>query len=122
MTVLMSPLLRWRVGHEERLTAGANTRDLVLGALVSNERAGRLRAPLSPAEEEARRLGRQRLLLRMAYLHLSLMERRQARTAVVDAWREGAAVSGRSVGIFGGSLIPTSMLRGLHLLKQVLNG
>ncbi len=122
MTVLMSPLLRWRVGHEERLTAGANTRDLVLNALLSNERAGRLRAPLSPAEEEARRLGRQRLLLRMAYLHLSLMERRQARTAVVDAWREGAAVSGRSVGIFGGSLIPTSMLRGLHLLKQVLNG
>lgn len=122
MTVVMSPLLRWRVGHEERLTKGANTRALVLGALLSNERAGRLRAPLSAAEEEARRQGRQRLLLRMAYLHLSLFEQREARTAVMHAWREGAAVSGRSVGILGGSLLPTSMLRGLHLLKRVLNG
>jgi glycosyltransferase involved in cell wall biosynthesis len=121
MAVVMSPLLRWRVGHEERLTAGANTRDMVLNALLSNGRAGKLR-PLSAAEEEARRLGRQRLLLRMAYLHLSLMERREARTAVIDAWREGAALSGRSVGILGGSLVPTSMLRGLHLLKRVLNG
>ncbi len=122
MTAVMSPLLRWRVGHEERLTKGANTRELVLGALLSNERAGRLRAPLSAAEDEARREGRQRLLLRMAYLHLSLLEQREARTAVMHAWREGAAVSGRSVGILGGSLLPTSMLRGLHLLKQVLNG
>lgn len=122
MAVVMSPLLRWRVGHDDRLTAGANTRDMVRGGLLSNERAGRLRAPLSAAEEEARRRGRQRLLLRMAYLHLSLMEQREARDAVMHAWREGAAVSGRSVGILGGSLLPTSMLRGLHLLKRVLNG
>ncbi|HEV2149934.1 MAG TPA: glycosyltransferase family 2 protein [Longimicrobiaceae bacterium] len=122
MAAVMSPLLRWRVGHEERLTANANTRDLVRNALLSNERAARLRSPLSPEEERARRAGRQRLLLRLGYLHLSLMEQREARTAVRDAWRQGAAISRRSVGIYGGSLLPTSMLRGLHLLKRVLNG
>lgn len=121
-TVVMSPLLRWRVGHEERLTAKANTRDLVLNALVSIQRAAALRERLSPAEERAWRTGRQRLLLRAAYLHLSLFERAAARAAVVDAWREGAALSRRSVGIYGGSLLPTSMLRGLHFLKRVLNG
>lgn len=122
MTVVMSPLLRWRVGHEERLTASANTRDLVRNALLSNERAARLRAPLSPAEEAAWRAGRRRLLLRLAYLQLSLFDRRAARAAVLDAWRQGAAVDRRTVGIYGGSLLPTSMLRGLHLLKRVLNG
>lgn len=121
VVVVTSPLLRWRVGHGERLTAGANTLDLVRNAVLSNERAGRLRAPLSPAEEEARRTGRHRLLLRLAYLHLSLLEPRQARTAVARAWREGAALSGRSLGIYGGSLLPTSMLRGLHLVKRVLH-
>lgn len=122
MTVVTSPLLRWRVGHEERLTASANTRDLVLNGLLSNERAARLRTPLSAAEEAACRAGRRRLLLRLAYLQLSLFERRAARTAVVDAWRQGAAVDRRSVGIYGGSLLPTSMLRGLHFLKRALNG
>ncbi|HEX2191138.1 MAG TPA: glycosyltransferase family 2 protein [Longimicrobiaceae bacterium] len=122
VVVVTSPLLRWRVGHEERLTASANTRDLVRGALLSNERAARLRHPLPPGAERARRGARQRLLLRLAYLHLSLFERREARSAVLDAWRQGAALSRRSVGIYGTSLLPTSMLRGLHTIKKVLNG
>jgi glycosyltransferase involved in cell wall biosynthesis len=122
MVVVVSPLLHWRVGHEERLTASANTRDLVLNGLLSNERAARLRSPLAPGAAAAWRAGRQRLLLRLAYLQLSLLDRRAARTAVVDAWRQGAAVSRRSVGIYGGSLLPTTMLRGFHYLKRVLNG
>lgn len=122
MTVVMSPLLRWRVGHEERLTSNSNTRGLVRNAVLSGERAAALRAPLSPEEEGARRSGRQRLLLRLAYVHLSLFEHREARDAVSEAWREGAAVSTRSLGIYGASLLPTSMLRGLHLLKRAVRG
>jgi glycosyltransferase involved in cell wall biosynthesis len=119
MTAVMSPLLRWRVGHEERLTANANTRDLVLNALLSNERAAALRESLTKVEESARRLGRQRLLLRLGYLQLSLYESGAARGAVLGAWREGAAVSPRTVAVVAASLLPSVMLRGLHGLKRL---
>lgn len=118
--ILMSPLVQYRVAQEGSLTAGSNTPRLVENALESLERAARLRQPLSSGENAAYRSGRARLLLRLAYAHLSLLDTRSARAALADAWRNGLAWSPRAAAIGAASLLPASSLRRLHALKQEL--
>lgn len=118
--VVMTPLLRWRVGHGGRLTANENTVTMIEVALSSNERAQTLR-PLSPVEKRAARLGRERLHLRLAYVCLSDLDRHAARKAIRDAWREGAHVSFRSLALFGATLLPGGLLRALGRVKRMLH-
>lgn len=116
--IVMTPLTRYRVGEGSSLTSQSNTISLIKNALISVERAVHLRPFLSPAGQHAYTSGRQRLLLRLAYTHLSLLNRRSARATLTEARRTGAAISSRWLGIYAASLLPVFCLRGLHALKR----
>jgi GT2 family glycosyltransferase len=120
VAIILEPLVQWRVGLEDHNTAPRNTVPIVRNALISVDRAVALRRPPTPAAERAYRRGRRRLLLRLAYAHLSMVERAPARQAVVAAWRAGAGPSPRSLAIFAASFLPPGALRALHRLKQAV--
>ena len=122
VAIIMEPLVKWRVGLESHNTSPRNTVPLVRNALISVDRAVALRRPLTTAVEQAYRRGRRRLCLRLAYAHLSILERASARRSVVAAWKAGAGPSPRSLAIFMASLLPRGALRALHALKRVVRG
>jgi glycosyltransferase involved in cell wall biosynthesis len=118
VAIILEPLVKWRVGLDDHNTAPRNTVPIVRNALISVDRAVALRRPATAAVEQAYRRGQRRLLLRLAYAHLSMVERPLARQAVVAAWRAGAGPSPRSLAIFTASLLPGAALRGLHAVKR----
>jgi glycosyltransferase involved in cell wall biosynthesis len=118
VAMILEPLVKWRAGLGDQLTASRNMVPLVRNALISVDRAVALRRPLTSRVEQAHRRGRHRLLLRLAYAHLSDLERAAARDTVVAAWRAGAKPSPWSLAIFAASLLPPDALRGLHALKK----
>ena len=118
--IVMTPLFRYRVGHQVRLVASENIVRLIENAILSGEQAARIRGPLSGATLEAYRTGKQRLLLNLAYTRLSMFDRAGARAGVMRAWREGARPSARSLGVLASSLVPEWTLRGLHRLKRAI--
>lgn len=120
VAIIMEPLVQWRVGLEQHNTSPRNTVQLVRNALTSVDRAARLRAPLTTTAQRGYRRGRLRLLLRLAYAQLSVLERDAARQAVLAAWRSGEGPSPRSLAIFAASLLPRGALRALHRLKRML--
>jgi GT2 family glycosyltransferase len=122
VAIILEPLVKWRVGLEDHNTAPRNSVALIRNALISVDRAVALRRPLTAAVEQAHRRGRRRLLLRLAYAHLSVLERAAARRAVVVAWQAGAGPSPRSLAIFAASLLPAAALRALHTLKRIVTG
>jgi len=117
--MVMTPLFRWRRGPGETIVSSGNMERLVSTALLSLDRAVQLREPSARARAlyvESRR----RLLLRLAYIQLSNLDRKAARGSVRRAWAEGARVTPRALGIYGASLLPGPALRGLHRLKRGL--
>ena len=120
VAVVMSPLVRYRVGGQGSLTSTANTTRLIGNALTSLDRAAKLRGELSPSERQAYEEGRRSLLLRLAYAQLSVFERQAARDALAEAWRGGAGRSPKMLGIYLASLLPVEVLRGLHGVKRRL--
>lgn len=120
VVVAAAPLLRWRMGHEERLTATANTRVLVRNALESLSRAASLRQ-LAPAEAAAFAAGREYLLLHLAYVHLSLVERPEARQALHEAWQSGARRTVGARAVYAATLLPAPVLHGLYRLKRLIH-
>lgn len=118
VAVILEPLVQWRMGLDDQNTAPRNTVPIVRNALISVDRAVGLRQPPTVAVEQVYRRGRRRLLLRLAYAHLSMMDRSAARAAVVAAWRAGAAPSPQSLAIFAASLLPRAALRGLHAVRR----
>ena len=118
VAIVLTPLVGYRVAQAGSLTAGANVPVLIEQALRSLERAATLRTPLSPAEAEAYRAGRERLLLRLAYTRLSLLDGAGARQILREEWGRGLGPSRRALAIGAASLLPTALLRGLHALKQ----
>ncbi len=122
VAVVMSPLVRYRVGGQGSLTSSTNTTRLIRNALTSLDRAARLRPELSPSEQRAYEAGRQSLLLRLAYTQLSVLEREAARATVAEVWRRGGGVgrTPRGLAIYAASLLPVALLRRLHSLKRGL--
>jgi glycosyltransferase involved in cell wall biosynthesis len=118
LAVIQEPLVKWRAGLDDHLVSPRNTLSLIRNALTSVDRAATLRRPRTASVERAYRRGRRRLLLRLAYAHLSELERARARRAVLAAWRSGARPSPRSLAIFAASLLPSPALRALHTLKR----
>ena len=117
--IVMTPLFRWRRGPGETIVSSANMEQLVRNALLSVDRAAQLRRLSSTAQTryvESRR----RLLLRLAYIELSNLNRAAARHTIRRAWAEGASVTPKALGIYGASLLPGAALRGLHQLKRRL--
>lgn len=117
--IVMTPLIGRRVAEYESLIAPHRTAELVGNALLSVDRAARLR-PLSEREAVAHRQGRQRLLIRLAYAHLTELETVEARRTVLRAWREGVRIRFRSAAILLLSFLPRFVLRGLHALKRTV--
>lgn len=118
--MVMTPLVGYRVAQQGSLTNSANTPRLIHNALTSLNRAAAARERLSPSEREAFEQGRRRLLFRLAYAELSLLNRAAAREAVVSSWRAGADRTPRSLAIYAASLLPVPVLRGLHSVKRGL--
>lgn len=119
VAVVQSPLVRYRTGQDGALTASQNTSSLVANALVSIDRAARLRPELSSQAARWYRLGRRSLLLRLAYSQLSVLDRQGARTAALAAWRLSRRRALRPAFIYSASWLPTAILRGLHAVKRV---
>ena len=117
--VLMSPLVRYRSPHAGSLSSPARAVALVEGALVSLERAARLRSPLSPAEREAHDRGRDRLLRRLAYAHLSNLEPASARESLAGLSR-GSRGQREALVLAALGWFPRPALRGLRAVKRLV--
>ncbi|HSY84814.1 MAG TPA: glycosyltransferase family 2 protein [Gemmatimonadaceae bacterium] len=112
VVVLLARLVRYRVAQSGSLTSSANTQKLIANALLSLNHAATLRPP-TPSTRHALRVGSQSLLLRLAYARLSERDTRGARSAAAQAWAKP-----RAWGILAASLLPASVLGGLHQLKR----
>ncbi|MBA4155952.1 MAG: glycosyltransferase family 2 protein [Gemmatimonadetes bacterium] len=117
-SIVMSPLVGYRVAQSGSLTNPANTPRLIRNALTSLERAAALRPQLTPAEQAAYQRGRRRLLSTLAYAELSLLNGEAARQAQQAAWSTGAGRTPRSLVIYAATLLPVPLLRGLHGVKR----
>ena len=120
--IVMTPLFFWRRGQANTNVSSGNMTEIVQNALKSLDRAAALRGDLSPAAEVRYRDGRRRLLVRLAYIQLSNLDRLAARRTLRQAWAAGARISPKALGIYGASLLPGAALRGLHRLKQRIGG
>jgi glycosyltransferase involved in cell wall biosynthesis len=119
VAIVESSLVRYRINHGG-LTASRNNAELYSNALLSLDRATRLRPVLSRVARDSYRKGRTTLLLRLGYHRLTELDRAGARAAALQAWRTWGRPSVRSALLFGASLLPVRMLRGLHALKRAL--
>ncbi|HEU5218765.1 MAG TPA: glycosyltransferase [Gemmatimonadales bacterium] len=122
VALVTAPLVQYRTGGTGTLTSPSNTVKLVENALLSLDRAAVRRGALQGAALASYRAGRARLLDRLAYAQLSMLNGTAARAAVLRAWREGSNRSPRSVMLVLLSLVPAGGLRGLHALKRKLRG
>lgn len=118
--VVTSPLVRYQQSDGDSLTSSANTPRLVENALLSLDRAIGLRSDLAPEVREAYRTGRERLLLKLAYARLSMLDGSAARDAIRRAWKAGAGRSPRALGLYVAGSLPTSALRALHAAKRAV--
>jgi hypothetical protein len=114
----MAPLFQWRVGHGQSNTSPLNTISLIENALESIDRALRLREPAAPSVAAAFLAGRRKLLVRLAYARLTVLDRVGAIAAVREARRIGAPEKGRLAGIHALALLPSTVLAGLRTLKS----
>ena len=120
VAVIMTPLIGYRVDQYSSLIAPENVVTLVETALLSVERASKLRSPLSASELTALTRGRQLLLIRLAYTHLAGFRRSDARKRAREAWQEGPGRSPKALAVYAASFLPVSGLRLLHMLKRSL--
>lgn len=119
VAVVMSPLLRWRVGQTVSLISSTNTGSLIRNALQSLERAAELRAPLDDRARGAYLAGRRSLLYRLAYWQLSVLDPAGARATLREAGRAGAGFSSpRWLGLRAVSWLPRSVLRRVYAIKR----
>jgi glycosyltransferase involved in cell wall biosynthesis len=122
VAVVMAPLVDYRVGHPSMITSGEGTLRLIENALVSLDRALRLRPSPAESTRAAYIEGRRRLQLHLAYARLSAFDGRGARRAVLEHARERGAVSAQGAAILLASLLPARVLRGMHRMKRGLRG
>lgn len=116
---LTEPLVEYRIGHPS-MNSTMDPVPFIQNALVSLDRAARLRAPLRDSERSAYRAGRRVLGLHLAYCRLSTLDRAGARAALREVWREEGIPSTPLLGILLASLLPPAALRALHRAKRSL--
>ena len=118
--IVMTPLMTWRRGQANTLMGGHNIVPLVRNAITSLDRALRLRGE---PDESLRRLhaaSRGRLVLRLAYGQITMLDRSGARATLAEARQRGARLGPRGAVISALSLLPAGVLRGLHAAKRAL--
>jgi len=119
LAIVMTPLTRYRVGHAVSLISSANMVRLIENAIMSSERAIKLRSHLSDAEKKAITSGRSKLLFRLAYTRLTILDKVGARTAIRKAWEQEATLDGASFGIYLATYLPGALLR---LFRNIRRG
>lgn len=118
--VIMTPLVRWRVGDHASLVSPANLERLVENALRSLDRALDLRPDAPSSVRQAYARGRRKQWERLAYLRLSDLRTRDAREVVRAARLRGVGMTRRMRAIELLSYLPVSLLRVLHGVKRRL--
>ena len=116
--IIMTPLIRVRRGHDS-IISSKNTVRLIRNALISVDRAAASRQQLTAVEKVAYIEGKQRLLTRLAWAHLTNLEGKEARNAIsqmAHPFRRRL----RIVMIYLASFLPAQILRLLHRSKRLL--
>ncbi|HUS87813.1 MAG TPA: glycosyltransferase family 2 protein [Desulfosporosinus sp.] len=116
--IVMTPLIRVRRGHVS-LISPINTIQLIQNTLISIDRAVSSRQTLTTSEQFAYVEGKQRLLSRLAWAHLTNFDGGKARkiiSTLTPPWRRSI----RIMTIYTASFLPAPILRYLHKLKQFL--
>jgi hypothetical protein len=117
VTIVMSPLSQYRVGHPS-LVAQKSER-LIANAILSADRAATLRPNLSLRERDALARGKRILRERLAYSRLAALDRNGVRAALRS--EDGRYFwSTRSAALILSSLLPPGLLTALHRAKRVL--
>ncbi len=119
VAIIMEPLVDYRVGHPSIMTG--DPLPFIHYTLRSIQEASTRRPLLTQAEQAAFKEGRRQLRMRLAYAHLSALDRLGARKALTEAWSEDRMVSGRFAAIVLASFLPEAVLRGLHRAKRTLS-
>jgi glycosyltransferase involved in cell wall biosynthesis len=114
---VLSPLTKWRVGHDGRITSPGNVIRLIEEAISSLHRAARLRQPLSTAEQRAYRAGLELQVRKLAYGYLSLCDGKASRSALRTGWEYGVGRTPGAAALYMASLLPATVLKGLARIK-----
>lgn len=117
--IIMTSLARWLIGTHESIVKPQNLITLMENAIVSLERAVTPRI-LNVEERQAYQLGLESLWLRLAYEHLSNLDRTDARRSLRSAFAAGVPKSRRAIGLWTASMLPLSFLRFLHGIKRLM--
>lgn len=118
VAILMAPLTDYRIGHPS-LVAQRKTEKLIGNAIISVERAAKLRAPASGKEKDAIAEGTRMLRVRLAYSRLADRDR----TGVRRALRSESGryiITPRSSVLLLSSFLPDAALRAMHWAKRSL--
>jgi GT2 family glycosyltransferase len=119
VVILEESLVGYRVGQAESLISPANTGKLIANALVSLERAAALR-PASAGQDAYVRRGRQALLRKLAWLHLTLGNGKAVRETLREAWQTGSPRHVRSLAVCAASFLPAGALAAARRAKAAL--
>jgi glycosyltransferase involved in cell wall biosynthesis len=118
--IVMTPLMVWRRGQQNTLVDGRNVAALRRNAITSLDRALVLRGEPDAELRGIHAASRRRLLLRLAYGQLSVLDREGARASVREARQWGVRWSVLAAAIAGLSYAPPAALRALHAAKRAL--
>lgn len=117
--IVMAPLLGYRVGLTDKNTSSKNTTSLIRNAIESVDRAARLPRGMTEQEGMAYRTGRRRLVSRLAYAQLSVIDRQGVRRTLSAASRDGTMpMKPDMLLLYASSLLPSSALRLAHGIKR----
>lgn len=118
VAIVMKQLASYRVGNVSLIQGPPIP--FIEDALESLDLALALRPQLTDAERAAFRSGRRRLLTRLAYARLSVLDLVKAREAVQEALADDQRPSPALLAMLMASFLPASVLRSLHSLKRAI--
>ena len=116
--IVMTPLIRVRLGHES-IISSKNTIRLTQNALISIDRAAERRTMLTAGEQTAYADGKQILLARLAWAHLTNLNGKESRK-VISTMASSKRWQRRIGTIYIASFLPSPILHLLHQSKRLL--
>jgi len=116
--IVMTPLIRVRQGHDS-IISSKNTIRLIQNALTSIDRAAERRNMLTASEQIAYADGKQILLARLAWAHLTNLNGKETRKTI-STMASNKRWQRRIGTIYIASFLPSSILSLLHQSKQLI--
>lgn len=115
--IVMTPLIRVRQGHDS-IISPKNTYRLIRNALVSIDRAAERRKTLTADQQDAFMEGKQRLLARLAWAHLTNLDGKETRK-VISTMSPDSRRQIRIAMIYLASFLPAQILHIFHQSKRL---